>query len=240
MKKILAFLLCVTLMLTLSFGVYAEDVPVDEGEQPPAEETPDETPDETPGDTPGTEIPDETPSDNEKPDSVIKAEQITEKIVNYVKEHFEEWMVLITMIVAVWFEIKKRTALTTSIGTMNNNAVTMAQTSSETIAASVATMNNVSTVVGGYKQEVENLLKEVRANEEEKHKLAAALAEVNMNLQTSKAANIEFANELAELLVLANIPNSKKDELYARHRAAVAAISEAEKTEVKENVGQEA
>lgn len=236
MKKILAFLLCVTLMLTLSFGVYAEDVPVDEGEQPPAEETPDETP----GDTPGTEIPDETPSDNEKPDSVIKAEQITEKIVNYVKEHFEDWMVLITMLVAVWIEIKKRTALTASVGTMNNNAVTMAQTSSETIAASVATMNNVSTVVEGYKQEVENLLKEVRANEEEKHKLAAALTEVNMNLQTSKAANIEFANELAELLVLANIPNSKKDELYARHRAAVAAISEAEKTEVKENVGQEA
>jgi hypothetical protein len=73
----------------------------------------------------------------------------------------------------------------------------------------------------------------------------ATLAEVNTHLQTSKAANIEFANELAELLVLANIPNSKKDELYTRHRAAVDAIDKiavptAEQTEVKEDVGEKA
>jgi hypothetical protein len=53
-------------------------------------------------------------------------------------------------------------------------------------------------------------------------------------------ANVEFANEVAELLILANIPNSRKDELYARHLAAVNAIQEAEsivaeQMEVKEN-----
>ena len=52
-------------------------------------------------------------------------------------------------------------------------------------------------------------------------------------IKASKLANVELANELAELLVLANIPNSKKDELYSRHIAAVAAISDAEKTEEK-------
>jgi hypothetical protein len=52
---------------------------------------------------------------------------------------------------------------------------------------------------------------------------------------------MELANEVAELLVLANIPNSKKEELYSRHLAAVGAIAEAEKTEVTINEdGQEA
>jgi hypothetical protein len=58
-------------------------------------------------------------------------------------------------------------------------------------------------------------------------------------IKTAKLANVEFANELAELLVLANIPNSKKDELYSRHIAAVGAIAEAEKTEVTTNDGGE-
>ena len=68
----------------------------------------------------------------------------------------------------------------------------------------------------------------------------AMLEKVNKHLETSKSANLEFSNELAELLVLANIPNSKKDELYSRHRAAVDAMAAAEETEVKENDGEEA
>ena len=59
----------------------------------------------------------------------------------------------------------------------------------------------------------------------EKQKLEQTLGEALAYIKTAKLANVEFANELAELLVLANIPNSKKDELYARHRAAVDAIS---------------
>jgi hypothetical protein len=63
-------------------------------------------------------------------------------------------------------------------------------------------------------------------------------------LKLSKDANVEFANELAELLTLANIPNFKKEEIGARHLAAVKAIAEAEaKTEteeVKKDVGEEA
>ena len=59
-------------------------------------------------------------------------------------------------------------------------------------------------------------------------------------METSKAANIELSNEVAELLVLANIPNSKKEELYSRHRAVVDAITTTEVSEVNEDDGAEA
>ena len=61
------------------------------------------------------------------------------------------------------------------------------------------------------------------------------------HLKVAKLANTELANEVAELLVLANIPNSKKDELYARHRAAVALIDAAStENEVENDDGEEA
>ena len=97
-------------------------------------------------------------------------------------------------------------------------------------------MANVSTTFGNYKDEMAALLNEIRETAEEKQKLQSALAQVENYLQTAKLANVEIANEVAELLVLANIPNSKKEELYSRHRAAVDAIAAAEKTEVKNDV----
>jgi hypothetical protein len=60
-------------------------------------------------------------------------------------------------------------------------------------------------------------------------------------------ANLEFADELAELLGLANIPNYVKEQIGARHVAAKKNIIEAEKKaealltapeEVKHEVGE--
>jgi hypothetical protein len=93
-------------------------------------------------------------------------------------------------------------------------------------------MQEVKAEVVGYKAAIDKLLAAFTANAEEKQKLEAKLDEVNNHLKTAKLASMELANEVAELLVLANIPNSKKEELYARHLAAVGAIAEAEKTEV--------
>ena len=78
----------------------------------------------------------------------------------------------------------------------------------------------------------ERVLEEIRKNAEEKESLEDTLRTVTKALETSKMASMELANEVAELLVLANIPPSKKEELYSRHRAAVDAIETAEKTEV--------
>ena len=55
----------------------------------------------------------------------------------------------------------------------------------------------------------------------------------------TKVSFEEMPNMMAELLLLANIPNAKKEEIYARHLSAVNAIAEAEKSEVAEDDGKE-
>jgi hypothetical protein len=212
MKKILAILMCAVLVCMMSVVAFAEEAEVN----PPVDETPVETPDDT-------------PPEDEKTEEEMQAELTTEKIVNYIKENLEEFSVILTMILTVFYQARKHLALNKSIVTMNNNTVSVAQNSAAAIAQTVSGM-----------ADVEKLLAEVRANDQEKKRLEAMLNEVHTHLKTAKASNIEFANELAELLVLANIPNSKKDELYARHRAAVDAIAAADRTEVKDDDGAEA
>lgn len=155
-----------------------------------------------------------------------------DEIVAYVQAHLEEISVIITMIVTIIYNVRKNTKIDKSVTTLNNNAVTVATDSKEAIDKALASIAETAATVSGYKEEIARLLEEVRQNAEEKQALEKTLADVTAHLKTAKLANVEFANELAELLVLANIPNSVKDELFARHRAAVASIAEAEITEV--------
>ena len=174
---------------------------------------------------------------NEKPEA---AELTTEIIVTYIKEHLEELSVILTMILTVFYQARKHLALNKSITTMNNNTVSVAENSAAAIANTINGMSNMAEVVTSYKAELERTLAEIKANVEEKREMKSMLEKVNKHLETSKAANLEFSNELAELLVLANIPNSKKEELYARHRASVDALEAAEIAEVKEDDREEA
>ena len=155
-----------------------------------------------------------------------------EEIVDYVKEHAEEISVIVSLIASAFFAIIRNKKINGSIATVNNNAITMTENS-------MNAMVGMSTVVTQYKDAMETMLTEIRRNNDERAELEASLSEVSKYLKSTRLANVELANEVAELLVLANIPNSKKDELYARHLAAVRAISEAEAEvadmEVKEN-----
>lgn len=215
MKRFLVIMLCVVLIFALPIVAFAE-------EDASSVET------ETP-------VPDtETPAP-EKSEAQIEAELTTEKIVGYIQEHLEEISVIITMILTVFYQVKKHSSLNKSIGTLNNNAVAVAEKSSTAIGEALTGVSLVSAAVDNYKTEIANLLAEVRANEAEKQKLASTIASVEKYMATTKAANIELANEIAELLVLANIPNSKKEELYSRHRAAVDAITAFEDSEVNED-----
>jgi hypothetical protein len=234
MKKIfaiLAALMCAVMVCTMPVVALDDGVANDDAVIEP-EETPSETPQEPPTETP-TETPDETPSD-------VRAELTTEMIVDYIKNHFEELSVILSMVLMVFYQARKHLVLNRSIAMMNNNTVSVAQNSAEAIANSVNGMAGMTDMVTAYKGEMEKVLTEVRANAEEKNKMAVLLNNVNKHLEVSKAANLEFANEMAELLVLANIPPSKKEELYARHVAAVNALSHAEHTEVNHNDGEEA
>ena len=169
-----------------------------------------------------------------------EAKSVTDMIVAWIMDRVEIISCLITIILTTFYQIRKHAVLNKSIGTLNNNAVTVAESSNEAISKALAEVQTASAAVNGYKEEMTSLLTEVRANEEEKMLLKQALEDVKTYLKTARLANVELANEFAELLVLANIPNSKKEELYARHLAAVGAIADAEKTEVKEDVKQTA
>lgn len=240
MKKILALILCIVLMCAMPIVAFAESEVIEE--TPPVVET---LPTEEP--TPETEPPDTTPPTEltplptpPEPTPEDQAKATTEKIVAWIYEQLEEISVIITLILTIFYNVRKHKALNKSIGTLNNNAVTVAESSNSAISSALAEVRGMSAVVNGYTEKTDALLAEVRANEEEKQQLKQALTEVTAHLKTAKLANVELANEVAELLVLANIPNSKKEELYSRHLAAVGAIADAEKTEVKEDVEQTA
>ena len=103
----------------------------------------------------------------------------------------------------------------------------MAKDSSTAIDSALLGLKGVNSIVSTYVNDFTDL----------KGTIKASLEQAEKRYETAKLANIELANEVAELLVLANIPPAKKEELYARHRAAVDKIAEAEtSTEVIGNV----
>lgn len=210
MKKIFAILLCVAIIFAMPVVAFAEDVEAVETDVSSEEGAPN--------------VP-------EKSEAEREAELTTQKIISYIQEHLEELSVILTLILTVFYQIRKHAKLNKSIGVLNNNAVAVSENSSSAISQALTGVQTVSDVVAGYKDEMTKLLDEVRANEEEKQALKATVGRVEKYLETAKAANLELSNEVAELLILANIPNSKKEELYSRHRAAVDAIAIAEKSE---------
>lgn len=202
MKRILAIILCVMLMGALPVVALAEEVePTVEENVPPVEEV-------------------VTEGENEP--------TITEIIVEYVKSHIEEISVMGTLLMTIFYEIRKHGKLNGSIFTLNNNAVSIAENSAAAIKDALAKAEGIGQVVEGYKEEFKALLEEIRKNAEDKKSLEDTLTEVATFLKTAKLANLELSNEVAELLVLANIPNSKKEELYARHTQAVHELEKVE------------
>ena len=216
MKRLIAFALCMLLAACMfTFVASAEETPAVE-------------------DIPTVEAPVvETP--------VVEEETtVTELIVDYVKSHIEEISVIVTLILTIFYNVRKHGVLNQSIGTLNNNAISVAENSALAIANMLTKVDSLSKDVTDYRVVIDELIGAFRAQTEENEQLKGALEKVERFLETSKLANVELADEVAELLVLANIPNSVKDELYARHNAAVKAIADAEHTEVINHDGEEA
>lgn len=220
MKRIIAFVACAILLVcALNIFVFAE------AELPEAPE----------------QVEVVTPETTTEPEVQVEDEpSITETIVDYVKGHFEEISVVITLLLTIFYNVRKHGLLNKSIGTLNNNAISVAENSNISVQNALAEVNRVSATVVGYGETIEKFLTEFRANAEEKEKLAEMLDKAETFIKTAKLANKELADEVASLLTLANIPNSVKDELYARHVNAVHTLAEAEQTEVIHNDGEEA
>jgi hypothetical protein len=167
----------------------------------------------------------ESPSEEE----VVETEMTTtEKIADYLKGNAEEIIVVVLMALASLYEARVRGKMNGSIGTLNNNAITVAENSAKVIKDGLAKMETIGEKVASYEEKFTALFEEYRKTAEEKITLETLLKNVEAFLVTAKSATLELANEVAELLVLANIPNSKKDELYSRHIKAIQDIEQAE------------
>jgi hypothetical protein len=243
MKKFLVCLLAIVMICAFSFAVFAEE-PV-EVEMTIADDTLDvtdnptngtETTDsvgettETPTETtdsaivPPEEVPEEVPEEKEEDLTVL----ISKKFEEWVIPHLEEISVIVTLIGTLFYQIRKNKSLGKVIGTMNNNTITIAEQSSAVMNQALSGMMDVSTIVTQYDARIKALLAAHDETAKDKEKLEKELAEIRTYLKTAAESNIEFANELAELLGLANIPNYKKEEIGARHLAAVNSIKAAE------------
>lgn len=161
-------------------------------------------------------------------EDVTEEKPITEQIVDYVKSHVEELTVIVSMIGAGIYGAHSRKKMDGSIGTLNNNAISIASNSTTIVEKALARVDEIAGVVNTYGEKMSALMDEIRNSEEEKKALKDALDKVESYISTAKLATVEMANEVAELLCLANIPNSKKDELYARHTKAVHELEAAE------------
>lgn len=161
---------------------------------------------------------------------------ITETIVSYVRENIEELSVIGSLVAAAFLKFSKDKKLNGAIGTLNNNAIAVAENSANAIKTALSSVEDVAKTINDYKAIIENFLAEMRKSAEEKKSLEDTLTHVETFLKSAKLATLELSNEVAELLVLANIPTSKKDELYARHTKAVHELEAAE--EVMNNDGE--
>lgn len=153
---------------------------------------------------------------------------MTDGIVAYVTDNFEETTVVSSIVFFLLYYIRDRIKLKGTIGTLNNNAIAVAQNSAETIKTALAGVEGIAEVVNKYKDEIESLLGEIRKSAEEKQALEDTLSHVEGFLKTAKLATLELSNTVAELIALSNIPNAKKEVFYSRHRAAVNALADAE------------
>ena len=176
------------------------------------------------------------------PDVEVPQEAVTksEEIVAWIKENLEEISVICTLVLTVFYNARKHGVLNKTIKTLNNNSITVAENSNAAVNNALAGVSAAADTVGGFAEQMNAFLAEARSTAEDKKLLESKLVEATNFIHTAQLANMELANEVAELLVLANIPNAKKEELYSRHRKAVDAITEAEKMEVKEDVTEKA
>lgn len=252
MKKLIVGILCFMLLIApLSASAEEAAEGITEGEtvgdeviDTPAEEIP--TDEEIEGDG-EVVVPDDVPTDDSTFEEEV--EVVTDKIVKWLEDNSALLGMIVTLIGYGIVTFNRLSTVIKSASTMNNNAIAIAKNSKDVVDEALTSINSASGAVTNYDARIMALLEAFKTTAEDKARLEKEFVELKNYLKTSTDANIEFANELAELLGLANIPNHKKEEIGARHLEHVKAILEAEKKaeaaavvsteEVKEDVGEE-
>lgn len=212
MKRIIAVLLCMLFVFAMPLVAFAEE----------------------------TEVVDTEVVETEPVEEETDVELITDAIAEFLKENSVDLGLVLSIIAAIIAWLRENKNLKKTIGTLNNNAVAVAEKSSSTIGDAMTNISIFSGLFESMKNEFAKLLEEARANEQEKKELKDLLVKTKKYLEVSKEANIAMAAEVAKLITLANLPTSVKDELYASHLALVAKINALEEAEVTDDEVEEA
>jgi hypothetical protein len=238
MKKIFAILLCLFIICAMPLMASAQsnlmmvEDSIPEEEIPPVidEEIPEEIPEETPEEIPPVDTvePQPTPEPAPTPEDT-SSQTLAQQIEEWIVARLDDIAVVVTLVCTILFNIVKAKSDKTFIKKLNNNAIAIAENSKEYVGTALAGVENTTNTLQTYVALMNEVLETARKNSAENKTLVTFITEVEGCLKTAVSANKEFANELAELLNLANIPNSLKDKLYERHQAAIDALDEQEK-----------
>lgn len=265
-KRVIKLIVAVLCMMAFCMPIvaYAEDVPpVDEVVTTTTTTTPSEDVGEPPVDDVLPPVEDTTPpaegtppTASENTDNKFSWEEVkntfSTTVMMWIQEHLEEIGVIVTLIGYGIALFKKLKTNNKSVVTMNNNAIAISKKATDYMEKAMESIESNKSVIAEYKEKMDMLLEAYKSSEDARKKLEIELLETKEYLRVDSMANLEFANMFEELLVLANIPNYKKEEMGKRHLARVAEINKAIEHaehitndmvnigEVKENVTEEA
>lgn len=211
MKKIFAILLCALILCTMPVVAFAE------GDSEPQ---------------------DAIVADGEVVDTEPK-ETVSEKIVGWLQDNSIDISIVATVLLSIFYERIKHRKLTGSIGTLNNNAITVAENSVAVVQNALEKVNAVADKVAAFEEKIDSLIESVTKSDAEKTELTKALVRVESYINTAKIATLDLGNLIDDLLLLANIPTAKKSELHSAHLEHMKRLDEAAK-EVTANVGEKA
>lgn len=218
--KLLIAILCL-MVICLPLNVYAEDVPADVTTAVADNEV---IPEE---DAPVAEAPEEILEDKGGFNWQEVKDTIGSKIEVWVIANAEEIGVVLTVISFIIDNRREKKKMKKDMSVMNNNAITIAKEGSAHMTASEEAINNAAYAVLKFESSITDIINKYGETAKAKKILEAEIIELKEFCKVLAESNQEFADEFAELLALANIPNYKKEEMGARHRARSLAIKEA-------------
>ena len=111
------------------------------------------------------------PAEGEVVTESAPEETVTEMIVDYVQDHFEEISVVVSLMLMAFYDRITRRKLGSTIGTLNNNAITVAEKSKDAIDVALSKVADLATIVQNYENKMGTLIDEIRKSEEEKKAL---------------------------------------------------------------------
>lgn len=189
---------------------------------------------------PDTETPNTTANNTPETEQVTEGEKTPEntwsrKLVNFIKANVTETSLMTFALALLAFCIEHFSSnkkLKNHIGILNNNAIEIANTSAgkteENTKEFAALKNEMALFMDSLLVKVNDTLKSVVKTSEERDELEKKLAENSKLLEKAIIAVEDSADTVANLLIMSNIPNSKKEEIYSKHVAAVNSLKEIE------------